>query len=926
MILALLLIAGAGMVRAQVLTEGHSQVRAAEGSVSGVIVDPTGALVAGAQVVLTGPDGASLLGRSDAEGTFRFEALASGAYSLHIVTKGFQAEDRTGLQVEDGVSLRLRLSLKIEIQRQDIAVSGEELDATPERSQQALVLTRRDLASLPTNPGDLKTLLQAMSGSGSPMNMQVDGFTMSRLPPKAAIREIRLNQNPYSAQYDSTGENHVEVFTQAGGDKLHGDLDLLGEDSAFDTKNPFVVEQPEYAAFYASGDLSGPLTRSSSWFLAADRQDVGAQSYVYATTSSTGPVYQTALSSPFTSTDAGPRIDFQIGKHQQITMRYQFGRQAQDNLLDSQLSLPSMAFSTRHTEQALQLADMQTWGPHTVNETRFQFQRTNDSTVPVSAASEVVVEGAFNGGGNSNGQLHEGQNRYELQDYASHELGRHLLRLGGRLRDVDDDSTSTAGYNGQFLFDSIEAYEITEQGLAAGLTMAEIRTLGGGASQFSYALGTPRLRVNVADLGLYAEDEWRIRSNQTLDLGLRYEMQSGIPDHADWAPRGSWSWGIGANRGPDHDKPAWAVLRLGAGIFYGRFDPKYILIAGRENGIRQQRWVVNDPDFYPSVPAPADFGPGAQPTIYRISSRLHAPYVVQRGVSVDKTFDKRWTVSADWSWFKGFDQLLTRNVNAPLPGTYNPDDPTSGTRPMGGNENIYEYESEANSTRNRLFVNVHYRTSWATLYGNYSYGHARADTAGPGSFPSNQYDLRQDWGRAANDIRHRLYVGALANTPGKFELNPFLVFESSMPFNITTGTDLNGDSQYNDRPAFATDLSRPSVYRTKWGNFDADPLPGQNVIPINYGTGPAVVMLNFSASRDFAFGPVTPGEGGAPGARKYQMNLGFEGQNILNIVNGGPPEGVLSAPEFGHSTALVTTVYSSNQANRIMYLHVALNF
>jgi hypothetical protein len=159
-----------------------------------------------------------------------------------------------------------------------------------------------------------------------------------------------------------------------------------------------------------------------------------------------------------------------------------------------------------------------------------------------------------------------------------------------------------------------------------------------------------------------------------------------------------------------------------------------------------------------------------------------------------------------------------------------------------------------------------------------------------------------------------------------------------MPFNITTGTDLNGDSQFNDRPAFATDLTRPSVYRTKWGNFDSDPLPGQRIIPINYGTGPSVVMLQMLFSRNFAFGPEVGDTAASPqtatGAkaakaelpRKFQLNLGIEAQNILNIVNGGPPVGILTSPLFGQSTSLSSTQFSNTQANRILYLHMNLSF
>jgi hypothetical protein len=317
---------------------------------------------------------------------------------------------------------------------------------------------------------------------------------------------------------------------------------------------------------------------------------------------------------------------------------------------------------------------------------------------------------------------------------------------------------------------------------------------------------------------------------------------------------------------------------------------------------------------------------------------MQAAHIVQQGVSLDKDFFKRLSLSIDYSFYRGIDQYLVRNINAPLPGTYNPNNPSSGVRPNGRLENIYQYESEGASKRNRIYLNVHYRTRPVTLYGIYIFGYSNANTAGPSTTLSNQYDLHVDYGRAANDIRNRAYFGALANLPWHFQFNPFLILQSSQPFNITVGQDLNGDSLFNDRPAFATDLTRPSVYHTKWGVFDADPLPGQKIIPINYGTGPSLAMLQLGVSRNFAIGPrvVNPNAAAAPRpgtkpakeeiARRFQLNLGIESQNILNTVNAGPPVGVLGSSLFGQSTSLSATQFSSSQANRIIYLHMNLSF
>jgi hypothetical protein len=903
------------------------------GGVTGIIEDPFGALVPLALVTLSSPDKPAQTATSDAQGSFRFLRVAPGKYTLTIDARGFRTEQRD-VEVETGQTLRLNIDLKIEIQQQQVDVPANTLDSSPDHNQGAIILKGSDLDALSPDPQQFQVQIQAMAGSVSGARLFVDGFTATRLPPKSSIQEIRINENPFSAQYDTTGLGRVDIITKPGGDSLHATLTLLGDDSALNSRNPYVQQQPPYSAFYSEGNISGPITKTSSWFLTGDQQTVGAQSFIHAVTSTAGPAYTATVSSPQTSVDAGPRVDFQLGKIQTLSLRYQFGHQTQDNLVQSQLSLQSQAIDARHTDQTFQVSDTQVYGRRVINETRFQFMRTNDSSVSIDGTPTVLVQGAFIGGGNNLGQLHDGQNHYEFQDYASVLLGNHLLRFGGRLRDAGDGNTSTAGFNGQFIFPSINAYEITVDGLEKGLTPAQIRKLGGGASQFSIITGIPEVAVNVFDLGVYVEDEWKMTPNMTVTPGLRYETQTGIPDHADFAPRLSFAWAIGAGK----DKPAKAMLRAGIGLFYDRFPTDLIVNADRQNGVLQNQYVVNFPDFYPNIPPIDSLGPATLPTIYRISPSLHAPLTVQQSVSLDKELFKRLTLSVAYNYYRGVDQLITRNINAPLPGTYNPGDPTSGVRPLGTLQNIYEYDSLAASKRNRIFTNFHLRTKPALLYGYYIFGYSHSNTGGPSSFPLNQYDLHVDYGRAADDIRNRFYLGGLVNLPWKLRLNPFLVTQSNAPFNITIGEDLNGDSQFNDRPAFATDLNRPSVYKTKWGNFDAAPQPGQTIIPINYGTGPSLVMLNLLLTRNFSFGPELPDQPAAPVAvagkkppkmdiaRRYTMNLGIEAQNVFNTVNGGTPVGVLGSPLFGESTTLSTTQFSNSQANRIIYLRMRLDF
>ena len=284
---------------------------------------------------------------------------------------------------------------------------------------------------------------------------------------------------------------------------------------------------------------------------------------------------------------------------------------------------------------------------------------------------------------------------------------------------------------------------------------------------------------------------------------------------------------------------------------------------------------------------------------------------------------------------RGVHQLLTRNINAPLPGTYDPADPTSGTRPLGGDSNIYQYDTQGLSRRNRVYLHGYvHKGEKVQIFGNYSVGNSRSDTSG--GFPSNQYDLGVDYGRTTYDTRQRLFLGAFFNIFHGVNGGPFLIANTSAPFNIVLGEDLNGDGQFNDRPAFATDLSRPSVIRTQYGNFDTLPIAGQRIIPINYGNGPGFVRLDMNLNKDFHFGPPVkqegdappppkPGEKPEPVERRYTLGVGAEVDNLFNHVNSAQPVATLGSPLFGHSNALAQN-FSNASANRTINFQTYFRF
>jgi hypothetical protein len=456
-----------------------------------------------------------------------------------------------------------------------------------------------------------------------------------------------------------------------------------------------------------------------------------------------------------------------------------------------------------------------------------------------------------------------------------------------------------------------------------------------------------------------------LRPNFSVSAGLRYETQNNLGDHADIAPRVGFAWGIGKGK----SRHPLTVLRAGAGIFYDRFSENLTLQARRLNGVTQQQFLISFPDFYPDVPPLETLAGNEMPqAIRKVDSNLRAPYVVQTAIGLERQLPKNITIAITYAKSHGVHTLRSRNINAPLAGTYDPLLPNSGVRPYGDVGDIYLYESTGLFNQNQLITNFNARVSRKlTLFGFYMLNQAKSSTDGAGSFPANQYDLSAEYGSAAFDVRHRVFMGGSIEVPLGFRFSPVVVANSGQPFNIVVGRDLNGDSLFNDRPAFATDLTRPSVVRTSYGVFDTDPMAGQTIIPRNYGRGPAEFTLNVRLSKTFSFGgtaearqtagfppPGGPGggRGGSPpggpggglghgglggsgpppglfrgsGNKRYSLEFSVMARNLLNTVNLAPPIGNLSSLLFGTSNALAGGFFATATANRRIEFQMMFRF
>ena len=947
---------------------GWTFAQAGLGSLHGTVTDPSGAAVTKADVQVTTPDGNVIKTATNQTGGYDVKGLAAGNYGIKVTAKGFTVYEVDGIEVGAGQSQKMDVALSIETQQENVNVTEQSvgLDTSAESNATQMVLTGKDLDALSDDPDELSQDLQALAGPSAGPNggqIYIDGFTGGQLPPKSSIREIRINQNPFSAEYDKLGYGRIEVFTKPGTDKYHGQISVNGNSSYFNSTSPFSTSNPAYDSTQYSANFGGPMGKKASFFIGFERRNIGENAVVNAfvldpTTFAQEP-YNTTVATPRTRTSVSPRADFQLTPNNTLSVRYSYWQDNQENNGVGQFSLPSQAFNQTGSEQTLQLSDTQLFGAKVVNELRFQYLRDRHGQAPDFTDATLEVQGAFGGGGSSTQYLNDKQDYYELQNYTSWLAGKHMFKFGGRLRALRDSSYADANFNGMFTFNSLDAYQITEQGLAAGWTPAQIRAAGGGAGQFTITYGTPGIVVTYYDLGVYFSDDWRWKPNFTVSYGLRYETQSSIGDYGDVAPRVSFAWGLGKGTAPK------TVIRAGWGMFYERFDEQYALQADRLNGTTQQKFVVNQPNFYPIVPpedSPLLNTAKTFPTVYQISPNLRASYVMQTAVSVERQITKNANIAVSYLNSRGLHQYLTRNINAPLPGTYDPTNPASGIRPYGAAAgNIYQYESGGTMEQNQLIVNANVKVgSRLSLFGWYTLNNVNANTTGPNSFPNNQFNLDENFGPTSYDVRNRAFIGGTLALPYGMRLNPFLVVSSGIPFNITLGQDYNGDSIFNDRPSFATPgQTEPNIVVTQWGTFNLTPQTGQTAIPPYYGMGPGRFSLNLRMSKTIGFGPETKGGGisggpggpGGPGgghgrgpgggfggasggpiglgnasSRRYNLTFSVNARNVFNNINYAPLVGNLSSPIFGQPNSIAGGPYGSSSAPRKIELQAMFTF
>jgi hypothetical protein len=924
----------------------------ADAVMEGKVLDQTGAVVSGVKVTLVG--GATRQTTTDKEGRFRLSA-PEGAYVLTAEKPGFMSYAAANLELKAGTPLTQEISLEV-ARSEDVTVEEQAAGVSLGASENAgaIVLKEKDIEALPDDPDELASYLQALAGNaGGPNGGQIyiDGFTGGRVPSKASIREIRMNSNPFSSEFDRMGFGRIEIITRPGSDRYRGAASFRFNNDDLNTRNPYALNEPHYSREDYGFEIAGPIVKGKASFSfdtdyrsSDDNQTINAQ--ILDENLVVTPVAQT-LTRPQSRFSFSPRVDWQLNEKHSLTMRYSHSKNESTDSGIGGYNLPSRGYDTSNFENNGDVTLNSILGK-VVNEVRMRYGATGRDSIAQSAAAGLVVQEAFSSGGAAVGSVTDGS-RFELSDVLSWATKKHAFRSGFRIRRTTTDEANRNNFAGVVTFaggvgpeldtnfnpvlgadgnpilgpvDSIERYRRTLGLQAKGLTPSQIRLLGGGPSQYLVAGGNPAASVAQTDAGIFFNDDWKKSDRLVLGLGLRAEMQSNLASRVDLAPRVSFAYSLKMNK--DGRTPK-TVTRGGIGVFYDRVGDSLTLDANRYlNGGRLQ-YVVTDPDILDTIkvtngsvtsaPTAEILNRFSQPQNTRVVDEdARAPRSIQGSLSLEQQMGK-FTGSIAFIASRGDHQLRSRNINVIQP---------DGTRPLDVPAAVYAYETTGRNKQFQVVTGLGTRPGQRnSFFVRYFLGWMKGDTDGAGTFPAIPGDPAADYGRASGDVRHRVMAGGNIEGPWGIRFGPMLIMSTGRPYNITTGRDTNLDTLYTDRPSFGQEGQIGAV-DTEYGFLNTNGIG--EIIPRNYGEGPAFASLSLRISKTIPFrkakattpsggpgggGPMMGGDHGGPMMGRGGFSGGGPGitftiniSNLTNRVNEGQPVGNLTSTDFGQSKNL----------------------
>ncbi|HLH29928.1 MAG TPA: TonB-dependent receptor, partial [Terriglobia bacterium] len=636
-------------------------------AIHGVLTDASGAVIPGAAVSLSGAN-VRTTAQTAADGSYSFQGLAAGDYTVFVKATGLEVLEKR-ITVESGKTAQLVITLRPEVLTQALTVTEEpetDVGVESDKSASAVVIKTTELDTLPDNPDDLLSILQTLAGqAGGGAQILVDNFSGGQLPSKSTIKEIKINQDPFSAAYDWMGFGRIEIVTKPGGDKLHGTFGLTDNDAALNSRNPYAANKADYVNRIITANIGSSFGKRASYGLDAYHSTINNTALINAVTLDPAtfaetPVRKTVVV-PRDDISGTGRLDLQMSASHTLTGSYRYLRIDRNNNGVGGYSLESRGYPSKITNNELRLTETATLNANAVMDTRFGYTANGNYQYGATSIPSLIVSSAFNGGSAQTGATRHQTHYFEFQNNVSVSHGAHALKFGGRFRYIPTTDISPSNFGGTFSFfgmtnapvldtnnqpvgnettqiSSLEQYRRTLLLQGLGYSGTAIRNLGGGASQFSTAAGNPEVDFTQTDFTFYGLDDWRVRQDVTVSLGLRYMTQDVVRDWHGAQPRIAVAWSASPK----------TVVRAGWGSFYQTIDWPLIQQARRFNGLTEQQYVVTNPDFFPLLPPINSLAVAQSQTTYRLASHFRSDPWMLAAISFDRQLPGKNSISLSY--------------------------------------------------------------------------------------------------------------------------------------------------------------------------------------------------------------------------------------------------------------------------------------
>jgi len=842
------------------------------------VLDVTGAILPGATVTVTSQDQIGATGTTvtaDGQGLATIPGLRPGRYTIRAEFSGFETGEIYDIRFRAGDNKQqIELVLTAFEDAVEVSVDAQAAAADP-HSSLATTLTQEEIDALSDDPNELMRQLVEMAGGAA--RVRVDGFNGGQLPSRDVIRSIRIVRDTFPAENHSAESDGIDIVTQAGIGPIRGGFSTRVRDSILNGSNPFVaVRAPERTQnFDASiGGAIVPNRSSFNIFMGGRKQfDTPVATY----TTVAGKVSTLLGRRPNDGWNVNGMLDYQLTRQQLIRVGYSQNFSSRSNLGVGGFDLAERAYSSESRNNQLRLQQQGPIGRNMFLNTRLQLRVNRSDAIPGLEAQTIrVLDGFTSGGAQQRGGTN--QKDAELNSDLNYVRGRHTFRTGIQLEGRHYRTNSESNYLGTFIFSSIDDF-------ASGI-----------ARNYTRRIGDPNISYSHLEAGIYVQDDVRLGQGLTLSPGLRYELQTHVRDYSGFGPRLGLTWAPGRN--------GRTTVRGSYGIFYNWLGTNVYEQTLRVNGVRQREINIVNPSF-PEVGGAGTFSVSNKYLLGDLTmERIH-----RFSTAIERALSPKIRTSLTFSTARYGNQLRGVNLNAPANGV-RPDRAFANVIMTVPDGSMHTYDvvpdfsiNFAGGLRNAD------QQKWNPYRTNirFNYRHRRAYSNTDGAFgvsPSGALD--DQWSAAGGDTRHRLRASVSSSAYRNLNANLSWDANSGAPYTITTGTDDNGDSIFNDRLV----LTPRNSVRLPWrSTFSANV---SYTIPIGSPRAPDGQQPGATGRG----GPAGGGQGGRPGGpgggggggrgggRRKGITVSVSAQNLTNRSNFSGFSGVMTSPYFRQATSV----------------------